>query len=120
MTNSEYLRGSTRDEHSDTEATVDLLSLVEHPDLYVPLLKAFASYYRTIELKLSPFERELETLGLNLKDRFKLPLLTKDLAHFSERLDQLPHAKFKAFEYHMIDHLKLKTTHCLHKSMQGR
>lgn len=85
------LKEQTQSLHSRLEARVDLPSRLQTKQAYQQLLTAFYGFYAPVEDRLTA-SAELQSAGLNMDARCKVPLLISDLDYWNISIDRLPRA----------------------------
>ncbi len=86
------LKERTRQLHQDTETAVDLVSRLRSRESYANLLARFYGLYAPLEQRLVDIAG-WESIGIDLTERAKAPLIPNDLAVLgwsSSRLAQIP------------------------------
>jgi heme oxygenase len=86
------LKERTRQLHQETEAAVDLMGRLRSKESYADLLSRFYGLYAPLEQKLGAIIG-WESIGIDLSERIKSPLILKDLEVLgwsSSRLAQIP------------------------------
>lgn len=78
---SDYLKTNSRSDHDSIENSIDLVKCASESESYLKLIKAFYGYYKPIEIIFDSYQNEFQNLGIDVKARHKLNLLTDDLKH---------------------------------------
>lgn len=73
------LRSETRTHHESIERRLAITEAIKSRQQYLRLIERFYGFYVAIEEKLSAFEAELKSAGIDLESRRKSSLLRRDL-----------------------------------------